>query len=448
MSNLVFVCVLPHPPLIIPAIGKGDLERVANTVTAYKNMAQKIAHLEPDRLVIIIPHGPVFHDRLVLVAEEKIEGDFAQFNAPQAKVALQIDQELCHLIVREASAIGIETFLLDQRRALEYGISLRMDHGAGVPLYYLAEAGVRGYGIHLTIGMLPYRQLFHFGEALRQAIEKSGCRTVIVVSGDFSHRLIRGAPAGYHPQGREFDQKLIQYLKDYQVEKILNMDPQLIENAAECGLRPLIIALGALNDFEVETEIVSYEGPFGVGYLVAGLTPRQKEGKEENEYVALARQALNKYVREGVRIKAEKPLKEKFKRRAGVFVSLKKGEKLRGCIGTFVPTQPNLAEEIIENAISAGTRDPRFPPLVEEELEQISYAVDILSPPEAVDNLKELDPKRYGVIVRRGERRGLLLPDLEGVDTVEEQLSIARQKAGITPDEQVEIYRFRVERYR
>ncbi|MCX7779952.1 MAG: AmmeMemoRadiSam system protein A [Negativicutes bacterium] len=133
--------------------------------------------------------------------------------------------------------------------------------------------------------------------------------------------------------------------------------------------------------------------------------------------------------------------------KAGVFVSFKKQGELRGCIGTFAPTQPSIAAEIIRNAVSAGTEDPRFWPIEADELEHLDISVDILAEPERVDSLNELDPKVYGVIVRRGRRSGLLLPDLEGVDTVEEQVSIAMQKAGISPQEEIELYRFRVTRY-
>ena len=132
---------------------------------------------------------------------------------------------------------------------------------------------------------------------------------------------------------------------------------------------------------------------------------------------------------------------------AGVFVSLKKDGELRGCIGTFAPTKQSIAAEIIANAVSAGTEDPRFWPVTAEELEKLTISVDILSLPERVRNQAELDPKRYGVIVKRGRRSGLLLPDLEGVDRIEDQVAIARDKAGIAACEEVELYRFSVTRY-
>jgi len=165
--------------------------------------------------------------------------------------------------------------------------------------------------------------------------------------------------------------------------------------------------------------------------------------------VRLAKQAVEEYVKAGRVLKTPKELSEEMKQKAGVFVSLKKHGQLRGCIGTIQPVTDCVASEIIRNAISAATEDPRFLPVAEEELEDLDYSVDVLCPSEKVKDISELDPKRYGVIVSKGMRRGLLLPDIEGVNTVEEQLKITKLKAGISPDdEDVEIERFEVKRYK
>ncbi len=168
---------------------------------------------------------------------------------------------------------------------------------------------------------------------------------------------------------------------------------------------------------------------------------------EEHPLVQLARQAIETYVREGKTISAPRELTPEMQQRAGTFVSLHRHGQLRGCIGTFLPTEANVAVEVIHNAISAATRDPRFPPVSPDELDDLDISVDVLSTPEPVASADELDPVRYGVIVEAGRRRGLLLPNLEGVDTVEEQISIARSKAWIAPREQVQLYRFEVQRF-
>ena len=160
----------------------------------------------------------------------------------------------------------------------------------------------------------------------------------------------------------------------------------------------------------------------------------------------LARDTVESYVKSGY-VMTPSELTPEMRERAGVFVSIKKGGMLRGCIGTFEPRQSNVAEEIMNNAVSSATQDPRFPPIGPAELPLLTYSVDVLTRPEPVESLQDLDPRRYGAIVECGGRRGLLLPDLEGVDTVEEQISICRQKAGIGPREPVKLYRFQVRRY-
>jgi AmmeMemoRadiSam system protein A len=227
--------------------------------------------------------------------------------------------------------------------------------------------------------------------------------------------------------------------------------------------------LGALDNCKIETNVYSYEGPFGIGYLVAKINilgkdeekdiinayRRDKEAemaemrKTESTYVRLARKTLEAYVKEHKSMAMPQDLPQEFlSKRAGVFVSIHKHGQLRGCIGTISPVRKNIAEEIMQNAISSGTEDPRFLPIKEDELTELEYSVDVLGEPEKIDSIKDLDVKKYGVIVTSGLRRGLLLPDLEGVDTPEKQIAIARQKAGISDSESYELERFEVVRYK
>ncbi len=247
------------------------------------------------------------------------------------------------------------------------------------------------------------------------------------------------------------------------VEGLFNMDPVMVEEGGECGLRSIIIAMGTLDGYDLHPRVLSYEGPFGVGYGVAILEKgepnsarllvdrllkrkhqrMQKVRQSEDPYVRLARRSLESYIRTGRIIKPNDDLpKEMLDNKAGVFVSIKKDGQLRGCIGTIAATRKNIAEEIIYNAISAGVKDPRFIPVDESELEDLVYSVDVLKEPEPVRSIDELDTRRYGVIVRSGRRSGLLLPDLEGVDTPQQQIEIALRKAGIRSDESYTIERF------
>jgi len=163
--------------------------------------------------------------------------------------------------------------------------------------------------------------------------------------------------------------------------------------------------------------------------------------------VKLAKDTVESYIRKG-KTPRPKKLTPEMKEQAGVFVSLHKHGQLRGCIGTFEPAKNSVAEEIIANAISSSTRDPRFSPVTASELDDLEYSVDILTKPEPVTDISQLDPKEYGVIVESGWKKGLLLPDLEGVDSVEEQIAICRLKAGISASEPLKLYRFQVRRFK
>ncbi len=226
---------------------------------------------------------------------------------------------------------------------------------------------------------------------------------------------------------------------------------------------------GALDGKDVESELLSYEGPYGVGYAVASFKVtgenekrcfdkiyEEKEAnrltkimENEDEYVRLARETLENYVLYDEKIKHPHNLPEDMtKNKAGVFVSLKMDGQLRGCIGTIQATTDSIADEIIQNAISAGLEDPRFNPVTKKELNKIQYSVDVLKEAEPIKSFSELDTKKYGVIVRRGRKSGLLLPNLEGVNTPEEQVSIALKKAGINPDDVYSMERFEVVRHK
>lgn len=176
---------------------------------------------------------------------------------------------------------------------------------------------------------------------------------------------------------------------------------------------------------------------------------KKKEG-EKDFPVKLARKTLEKYLQEGKKINLPAWIPDIFKKKAGVFVSLHKKGKLRGCIGTFLPAQPDITREIINNAISAATKDPRFLPVEKQELKEIDISVDILSQPKKTSSLEELNPQKYGIIISKGWQRGLLLPNLKGVDTIEYQVKIAKQKAGLSdvPTDKLTIQRFTVKRYK
>lgn len=267
--GIVSAGISPHPPLIIPEIGGREIEEVRRTVEALKKLSLEIAAFSPETVIIITPHGPMFRDALAALGDEELQGDFKAFRAPEVKLKAKNDLELLQAVVAESKKEKLNVVVLRREKPVSFFDDTELDHGTTVPLYYLQQAGSAKKIIVLTFALLPYRDLFRFGLALKRAVDATGRRVAVVASADLSHRLIKGAPAGYDPSGKEFDQKLARYLQDYDVEKILSMDRELISRAGECGLRSIIILLGSLSTLNVTPEVISYEGPFGVGYLVA-----------------------------------------------------------------------------------------------------------------------------------------------------------------------------------
>ncbi|MFZ5942567.1 MAG: AmmeMemoRadiSam system protein A [Bacillota bacterium] len=464
MLQMVAIC--PHPPIIIPEIGKEELKKVEKTAQAMEEIAKQIKQLDPEILVFITPHGAVFEDALTISHPRKLRGSFERFGS---KLSMQktFAEDLSNNLLKGARKIKPMVAELTDMDANNYGINLDLDHGILVPLYYLDKAGINVPILPINIGLLPYDQLYEFGIFMQEVIQQQKKRVVVIISGDMSHRLTHDAPAGFDPQGKIFDEIIVQAVSEGDVLRMFNIEPGLISKAGECGLRPIIIGLGILDGYEIKSKVYSYEGPFGVGYLVAGLqTGKSIESRkllsqirldqqnkikrvreDESWPVKWARENIEQYIKREEILPASLDIPEEFKGEKGVFVSIKKQGQLRGCIGTISATKNSIAEEIQANAIKAATEDPRFEPVDHDELEQLTYSVDILEKPERIDSINQLNPEIYGVIVRKGMRQGLLLPMLEGIDNAEEQVRIAKQKAGIGMNEKVELERFKVTRY-
>lgn len=453
--------VAPHPPLLIPEVGRSHLDRVQATVRGMQAAAEAVREAAVESVVIISPHGPVFRDAVAVSLDPAPAGDFRGFGA-RTQLSFTNDLPLARAILAALEEAGVEGVPLDKDGAARYGVDPGLDHGTLVPLYFLHQAGVKALVVPLGMSLLPPPELLKVGEAIQKAATAVDRTIVLVASGDLSHRLTPDAPAGYDPAGKEFDRRLVDLLRRGDVPGIAALDEGLREDAGECGYRSFLMMLGAFGGGRVETEVLSYEGPYGVGYCVAlvyppGVTARQLQrgepatedsgGSGGDPLVQLAREAIAAYVEEGDLVSPPEPLPAELRTRAAVFVSLHKFGELRGCIGTTAPTEPDLARQIIRYAVYAATEDPRFPPVDAAELADLDVSVDVLTPPEPIQRPGQLDPKVYGVVVRRGARSGLLLPDLEGIDTVAEQLDIARRKAGIGPEEPVELFRFRVVRH-
>ena len=465
--------MVPHPPLIVHEVGRGRENEIEATIAAYVKVAQKIADLKPETIVVTSPHAALYRDYFHISPGNEALGDFSDFGAPEVRFHLFYDTDFVKALCAEADKAKIASGTKGERSAA-------LDHGTMVPLYFINKYYTDYKLVRIGLSGQSYKAHYALGECIRRAAEKTGKKIAVVASGDLSHVLKEDGPYGFRAEGPVYDERIMDVMGRGDFEKLFSFSPDFCENAAECGHRSFIIMAGALDRTGVKAEKLSYEGPFGVGYGiciydVAGRDEARNfseryqaderrsldaRKKSEDEYVRLARFAIETYVRtksvlriedgaavcarDGSRIELSRDLLEG---RAGVFVSLKKDGMLRGCIGTIVPTCKNIAEEIVQNAVSAASRDPRFSEVAEDELSSLVYSVDVLSPPEKISSKDELDVKRYGVIVTKGARRGLLLPNLETVNTVDEQIEIACKKGGIDRCEDVELERFEVVRH-
>ncbi len=454
--------IVPHPPLIIPKVGRGQEIKIEKTVKAYDRIAKMIEEIKPDTILVTTPHSIMYSDYIHISPGKGAKGDFSEFGQPDVKFEAAYDTEFINKLTELAEREEIPAGSLGERRK-------SLDHGTMVPLYFINKYYSNFKLVRVGISGLSPIEHYKFGKCIAKTASELKRNLVFIASGDLSHMLKDEGPYGYVEEGPIFDQEVTEAMAKGDFMKFLSFDEGFCEAAAECGLRSFIIMAGALDGKEVQSELLSYEGPYGVGYALASFKAGGENDKRhfdkiyeeeekkrlkiimenEDEYVNLARKSLENYVLYNEKIdKPDNLPEEMIKNKAGVFVSLKMNGQLRGCIGTVQASAESVADEIIQNAISAGLEDPRFSPVSKKELNKIQYSVDVLKEAEPIDDISALDSERYGVIVKKGRKSGLLLPNLEGVKTPQEQVRIALQKAGIDPEEDYRMERFEVIRHK
>lgn len=438
-------CLAPHPPIIVPAVGRGREQEASETIRGMNALAEHARTVRPDVLLVLSPHAP-FGDNLMFIDAGRFEGGLQQFGVGGTLFEAPGDREAFRALSGFLStSIPVRSWTTE---------SFMLDHASVVPLCWLSGAWGQLPPLVLAnpIG-LGVKNAYRLGRLLSSF--KDSRKWALLASGDLSHRVTPGAPAGFHPDGRRFDAFVMDALARSDPKTLLELDPAFIDRAGECGLRSALALLGLAGSGKIE--VLSYEAPFGVGYGTAYWHGGEESDAEApgTDLPGLARESIRHFLETGGPFPLDQaealfPGTLVWKEKKACFVSLKNRSdgSLRGCIGTLEPTCSCLGEEIIRNAISSATRDPRFEPVTAGELDNIKVSVDVLGTPEKVQGPQCLDPKRYGVIVEKGERRGVLLPDLEGVDTVEEQLFIASRKAGLAGPEGADLWRFTVERHR
>src|SRR5215471_9031609 len=360
--SLVFAGIAPHPPIMVPEVGRDAIGEVRASIDGMAELTHRLIRSEAETVVIISPHAPLERDAFIAYDGPQLHGDFANFRAPSAVVRTQLDDQLLNEITRAAAN---EHLIVMRIRGFD------LDHGTAVPLYFLQRNGWNGKVVALGYNFLSNEEHVRFGNCVRAAIESTGRRVAFIASGDLSHRLKPDAPAGYNPAAHRFDEEVVEAIRSCATRRIVEIDPELRRMAGECGYRSMLVAIGATQDFDSACEVISYEAPFGVGYLVAqlaggsGSSSREAASAERSgvpakddqplasassSIPALARLTIESFVKTGTIIHPPESLHDFFQVRAGCFVSIKThtGE-LRGCIGTIEPAKNTLADEIIWN---------------------------------------------------------------------------------------------------
>jgi len=447
-GGVLFAALMPHAPILIPLVGGEERKASAATTAALQRAVTRLVARNPDAVLVVSPHAPRRLGAFGLWSGNRLRGNFERFRAPEAAVDLPNDLALGAELKLQMRRCGLQTWEIP---------SQCLDHGALVPLWHLADAGWSGPTAVLALNYPGEGGLAQLGQAMAAAANELGKKLAIIASGDMSHRLTPTAPAGYDPRACDFDRAFIDCLRRGVYHELEQFDPELQQLAGEDALDSTLAAVAAVNWDSCGHEVLSYEGPFGVGYGVAVLfdpkvptTPAEAAtaAKERAEIWAqtlplVAQQAVKATLfetHENVPPAGNRGLAE----RRGVFVTLRyPGEELRGCAGTVSPACENIIDETRQAARAAAFCDWRFPSVTWEELPELQLEVSVLGPPERVTAEAELDPDHYGVVVSTSDgREGCLLPHLPQVHSAKQQLQLAKRKAHIEPNEAVRLDRF------
>ncbi len=268
------IFVAPHPPIILPEIGRGEEQKAAATIAGMKRIAGEIAALKPKTIAVVTPHGHAFRDALCVSVERDLTGDFGQFGFPRLKFSFTGSEKAVDFCDALEEA-GIQAVALDRAAARQYQISTHVDHGALVPLSFILNDYSDFELLHIGMGFLTKEATCAAGRILAELLDESD---VLLFSGDLSHRLLPESGSGYDKQGAVYDALIVNAVKNKHYGDILEVSEDLLEHAGQCAQRPFEMMVGALDGYETETEVYSYEGPYGVGYMTAhiirGVPPR------------------------------------------------------------------------------------------------------------------------------------------------------------------------------
>ena len=331
--SILAAYIVPHPPLIVPTVGRGQERKIQATIDACETVARAIRDLAPETVVVATPHGVNYRDYIHISPGASARGDLRRFGDTETRVSVEYDRELAGEIARAAERNGVPAGTLGEN-------DKTLDHATLVPLWFLQRECKEFQLVRISVSGLSGAEHYALGKCVAEAAETLGRRTVFIASGDLSHRLSDQGPYDYAVEGPVFDKQVTEAMAAGDLQAFLRFPEEFCEAAGECGLRSFQILAGALDGQAVEPSLLSYEGPFGVGYAVAAfpVTGGRVDEDPNDPYVQLARQSLEAYVKRRERFHRPDGLPADLTgERAGVFVSLKKHGQLRGCIGTIEP---------------------------------------------------------------------------------------------------------------
>ena len=459
---LIGAVMVPHPPIAVAEIGRGEEKKIQPTLDSFSAVSEYIAEQKPDTIIVTTPHAVMYRDWFNVSKGSEAYGDFSRYRAKNVSFHVTYDEDFTDRLSARCQEEGFPA-------GTAYDNDPLLDQGTMVPLYFIRQKYEDFKLVRIGLSGLPLPLHYRLGMLIQKLCMEDEKRYLIVASGDLSHCELADGPYGYQPEGPEYDQRLMADMGSGSFGNLLRYEPAFLEKAQECGHRSFTILGGILDRLQVTPSVLSHEATFGVGYgfviyqigdhddsrafldeyeaEVKASSGKLAEG--EDPYIRLAYQTIQEWVSHHKRITIPENLPaEMLKNQAGVFVSIHEYGELRGCIGTISSTCSSIAKEIIQNAVSACSRDPRFDPVRIDELPFLEISVDVLEEAEEIPDASMLDVKRYGVIVSTDDgRRGLLLPNLDGVDTIQEQISIALRKGGISEAEPYTLERFEVIRH-
>ena len=460
--SIVATFMLPHPPIVVPKIGKKDMGLVQKTVDAYEKAAERIGQIQPETIVIVSPHHTLYADYFQISPGKKGKGNLGQFNVPQVSVSAKYNEDFVEKLSHVADSHGIPA-------GVKGAVSKTIDYGAVIPLTYVNKYWKNYQLVHMGVSGLPLVSHYELGKCIKETAEALGTKTVLIASGDLSHRLKPDGPNGYRKEGAEYDATVMGIMERTDFDELMDFDEGYRSIAGECGHRSFTIMAGALDKCDVKSEILSYEGVTGVGYGIGIFEPgdvnedrdmkakylaKDKERvskiiEAEDKYVSLARKAVEELVLNDKKLEVTDDVDEELtSKKAAVFVTIKTGKQLRGCVGTLQPDKDTVAEEIIQNAMNAAGNDPRFAHISKDELDRMEITVDVIGEFEEIFTDDMLNVHKYGVMVTKGRKKGVLLPNQAGLETTEQQVAIAKQNAGLRPKDKVKMERFEVVRHK